>query len=84
VGEHVPVLRDLLEKMSCPFAAGERVGIKVHWGERGNRSFLSPAYVQEIVQWQLRRGAKPYIFDTTVLYSGGPANRRRIPQDGAG
>ncbi|MFA5179728.1 MAG: DUF362 domain-containing protein [Syntrophales bacterium] len=70
-GDHVPVFRNLLEKMSCRFVAGERVGIKVHWGERGNRSFLPPAYVREIVQWQLKRGSKPYVFDTTVLYSGG-------------
>jgi hypothetical protein len=56
---------------SAPFEAGDLVGVKLHWGEQGNKSFLDPIYARAIVQWLVSLGAKPFIFDTTVLYSGG-------------
>jgi uncharacterized protein len=67
----LPQLRALLGDLKAPFARGDRVGIKLHWGERGNRSFLPPAYAREIAQWLKGIGAEPFVFDTTVLYSGG-------------
>jgi uncharacterized Fe-S center protein len=67
-------LRSLFGGLKAPFTGGESVGVKLHWGERGNQSFLPPIYAREIVQWLYGRGAKPFVFDTTVLYSGG---RRR-------
>lgn len=69
---HTPAtLRRLLNRMKQPFAPGETVGIKIHWGERGNHSFLPPSYTREIVAWLLESELKPFVFDTTVLYSGG-------------
>jgi uncharacterized Fe-S center protein len=73
---HVPgtsaeSLRGLLQGIAPPFAAGESVGIKVHWGERGNESYLHPRYTREIVCWLTGLGVRPFVFDTTVLYSGG-------------
>jgi len=68
---HLAELRRLLEKVGMPFRPGDRVGIKLHWGEKGNRSFLSPAYAREIAHWLKEGGVDPFIFDTTVLYSGG-------------
>ncbi|MGC9323766.1 MAG: DUF362 domain-containing protein [Desulfomonilia bacterium] len=64
-------LRGLLAELEFPFSHGDSVGIKLHWGERGNRSYLEPVYAQTIVTWLKNRGVKPFIFDTTVLYSGG-------------
>ena len=69
-GDPAEVLRSLLSTLSPPCGTGD-VGIKVHWGERGNRSFLSPVYVREIVRWLQKAGGRPFVFDTTVLYSGG-------------
>ncbi len=60
--------------MQHPFGAGDAVGVKLHWGELGNHSYLPPVYAREIVKWLHDLGARPFIFDTTVLYSGG---RRR-------
>jgi uncharacterized Fe-S center protein len=72
VSGHTPeTLRRLLDGTINPFAPGETVGIKIHWGERGNESFLSPLYTRQIVAWLLESGIKPFVFDTTVLYSGG-------------
>ncbi len=73
---HLVALRALLARVRVPFGAGDRVGIKVHWGERGNRSFLDASYVKLLVDWLRDLGAQPFVFDTTVLYSGG---RRRGP-----
>ncbi len=73
-GDALGALKSLLEKMEHPFREGDSVGIKLHWGELGNHSYLSPEYAREIVRWLQSKGATPFIFDTTVLYSGG---RRR-------
>ena len=70
-GNSVESLRGLLQKLSPPFSVGESVGIKIHWGERGNESFLHPRYTREIVRWLTKLGVRPFVFDTTVLYSGG-------------
>ncbi|MBP8980401.1 MAG: DUF362 domain-containing protein [Syntrophobacterales bacterium] len=71
VDNHLAALCRLLAEVPFVTAGKARVGIKVHWGERGNRSFLPPVFVREIVRRQQERGNLPYIFDTSVLYSGG-------------
>ncbi len=70
-GNSAESLRGLLQELSPSFTAGESVGIKIHWGERGNESFLHPRYTREIVRWLTELGVRPFVFDTTVLYSGG-------------
>ena len=70
-GATVAALRVLLSELETPFVAGQKVGIKLHWGERGNQNFLPPALAGEIVRWLQARDISPFIFDTTVLYSGG-------------
>ena len=64
-------LSSLLRDLKSPFKKGDKVGIKLHWGEKGNRSFLPPEYAREIAQWLRKLGTKPFVFDTTALYSGG-------------
>jgi uncharacterized protein len=67
----LPSLSVLLEMLKPPFSKGNSVGVKLHWGEQGNQSFLDPIYAREIVRWLTSKGCKPFILDTTVLYSGG-------------
>ena len=64
-------LRSLLGDLQIPYTIGDSVAVKLHWGERGNTSFLPPHYAREIVRWLYDQGMKPLVFDTTVLYSGG-------------
>jgi uncharacterized Fe-S center protein len=64
-------LKSLLATMDHPFHKDDSVGVKLHWGERGNHSYLPPEYAREIVRWLQKEGVNPFIFDTTVLYSGG-------------
>ena len=70
-GHTAETLRRLLDGMIKPYKPGDRVGIKIHWGERGNKGFLPPLYTREIVRWLHESGIHPFVFDTTVLYSGG-------------
>lgn len=72
--ESVDALNIMLSQLHAPFNKGDRVGIKLHWGEKGNRSFLSPVFAHAIVRWLLNMGLKPFVFDTTVLYSGSRRN----------
>ncbi|MEN6621365.1 MAG: DUF362 domain-containing protein [Smithella sp.] len=67
-------LRAVLEKTKKPFKSGDSIGIKLHWGEEGNKHFLPPVYAREIAQWLRADGIKPFVVDTTVLYSGGRRN----------
>ncbi len=69
--DHLVSLRSLLEQLKSPYRKGASVAVKLHWGERGNTSFLPPHYAREIVSWLRKHGVEPFIFDTTVLYSGG-------------
>lgn len=71
IEENLTALRLLLDRLEIPYRKGATVAVKLHWGERGNTSFLSPQYAKEIVQWLARNKVKPFVFDTTVLYSGG-------------
>lgn len=70
-GATLDSLRNLLKELQPPFMPGQKVGIKLHWGERGNHSFLHPEFAREIVRWLQAMDNSVCIFDTTVLYSGG-------------
>ena len=64
-------LGELLKNIELPWAKKKsRIGIKLHWGEPGNKTFLPPDYARAVAGDILRRGAKPFIFDTTTLYRG--------------
>jgi uncharacterized Fe-S center protein len=53
---------------------GALIGVKVHWGEIGNETFLPPKYARAICQKLNDLGAKPFVFDTNVLYKGSRRN----------
>jgi len=71
---HLAALRELLARLESPFQRGDMVGIKLHWGERGNLRYLPPLFAREIVFWLREQGVGSFVFDTTVLYSGGRRN----------
>jgi len=67
---------------------GERVLIKLHMGEPGNRYYISPSFVKLTVGKLKDIGARPFLFDTTVAYPGprstGDGYRRVAYQHGFG
>ena len=44
--------------------------VKLHFGEYGNDTHLNPTLVRQVVDKMLEAGAKPFLTDTTTLYSG--------------
>lgn len=59
---YVEPLRQLLEQIRAPFTAGDSVGIKLHWGERGNKSFLPPDYAKGNRRLACQPGNKTFCF----------------------
>jgi uncharacterized Fe-S center protein len=47
-----------------------RVAVKVHMGEKGNRTHLSPEDVRVVFEKLKKDGCKPFLVDTTCLYTG--------------
>jgi hypothetical protein len=55
-------------------AKGNLVGIKVTFGERGQKTHLGPGYARCIVDKVFAGGGKPFVFDTNTLYTGSRGN----------
>ncbi|MEW6599898.1 MAG: DUF362 domain-containing protein [Nitrospirota bacterium] len=52
------------------FSAGSFVGIKMTVGDEGSTGFIQPELVRVLVETLKGQGAKPFVFDTNVIYSG--------------
>lgn len=48
--------------------------IKIHFGERGNHTFIRPHLVRGLVDELKTLGAKPFLTDANTLYVGGRSN----------
>ncbi len=48
----------------------DNVGIKIHFGEDKNKSYINPRHIKNLVEKVKRIGAKPFLFDTNTLYRG--------------
>ena len=53
---------------------GDLTAIKLHFGERGNNSYINPVYVRQVVDKIRAKGGKPFIADTNTLYAGSRYN----------
>ncbi|MBI4814021.1 MAG: DUF362 domain-containing protein, partial [Methanobacterium sp.] len=49
---------------------GDLTAIKLHFGERGNDTYLKPVLVSAVVEKTLNSQAKPFLTDTNTLYYG--------------
>ncbi|HID20419.1 MAG TPA: DUF362 domain-containing protein [Methanophagales archaeon] len=70
VKEGVPVIEKLdtlLEKVGIDSLNGI-VTLKMHMGERNNKTFVKPFYVQKIVEVLKKHGGDPFVTDTTTIY----------------
>ena len=52
------------------FSKGQKIAIKLHMGELGNKYFLKPDFVKRIVDVLKEIGAKPFLFDSPTMYPG--------------
>jgi len=48
----------------------ENIPIKVHFGEKGNQTFVRPENFEGIIDTILNRNSNPYYIETNVLYQG--------------
>ncbi|MEW6726161.1 MAG: DUF362 domain-containing protein [Bacillota bacterium] len=47
---------------------GDLVALKVHFGERGNTTFVRPQFVRKLVDMAKKAGGKPFLTDANTLY----------------
>ncbi len=50
------------------------VGIKLHFGEKGNTGHISPAYVREIARLTKKRSLNTALIETNTIYVGSRSN----------
>ncbi|MCK9151217.1 DUF362 domain-containing protein [Methanobacterium alcaliphilum] len=56
------------------FNKDDLTAVKVHFGERGNDSYVSPVMIRHIIDKIKNNGSKPFITDTNTLYFGSRHN----------
>ncbi|KZX16524.1 NAD(P)H-quinone oxidoreductase subunit I, chloroplastic [Methanobrevibacter cuticularis] len=52
------------------FDEKDLIGLKIHFGERGNDSYISPTLIRYVVDEIKKTGANPFLTDTNTLYHG--------------
>ena len=52
------------------FSKGQIVAVKLHFGEKGNTSYIRPNFARLIVERIKETGAKPFLTDANTLYVG--------------
>lgn len=52
----------------------DQVAIKLHFGEKGNTTYMNPVAVRQIVDKVKECGGKPFLTDTNTLYTGSRTN----------
>ncbi|UCG39696.1 MAG: DUF362 domain-containing protein [bacterium] len=69
-------MRKLFEKSGFAdcIAEGDKVAVKLHFGEAGNTAFLPPQFARVAVEEIRKAGGKPFLIDTNTLYKGSRGN----------
>ncbi|MBT1077292.1 DUF362 domain-containing protein [Geobacter grbiciae] len=60
------ILAGVRERIST----GDLVAVKVHFGERGNHTFIRPIFIRRMVEEIKGCGGKPFLTDSSTLYPG--------------
>jgi uncharacterized Fe-S center protein len=66
----------LSEQVKDIFKQGDKVAIKLHMGEPGNKTRIDPAFVKQVVDVLQALGCKPFLFDSPVRYE----SQRNTPE----
>ncbi len=51
-------------------AAGDLTAVKLHFGEKGNHTFIRPIFIRRVVEEIKNVGGKPFLTDSSTLYPG--------------
>ncbi|MBI5560000.1 MAG: DUF362 domain-containing protein [Deltaproteobacteria bacterium] len=60
----------LLTGVEGMFRRGHIVAVKLHFGEKGNTSFIQPVFARRVVERVKKTGAMVFLTDTNTLYAG--------------
>jgi hypothetical protein len=63
-------LLEVMRKFDLERFSGKDVLVKLHMGERGNNWYVKPKYVKIVADELKKIKAKPFLFDTIVIYRG--------------
>ena len=74
--ERINATQLLLEKinLSSIFEKNDRIGIKLHIGERNNDTHVAPEIIHEVVSKVKQAGGSPFLTETSTLYRGARSN----------
>ncbi len=64
------MLDKALENFNIHSFSGKNVPVKLHMGEKKNKYFSKPDFVKIVIGELKKNKVNPYLFDTTVAYSG--------------
>ncbi|MGI6075936.1 MAG: DUF362 domain-containing protein [Pyramidobacter sp.] len=72
----VDVLKKLIEaaEFRKTVAKGALTAVKLHFGEKGNDTYMRPIFVRAVVDEIKRCGGKPFLVDSNTLYMGSRKN----------
>jgi len=59
---------------SSLIAPGDITAVKIHFGEWGNDSYISPVHARQVVDCIREAGGKPFLTDSNTLYRGSRAD----------
>jgi len=62
---------DILKNELNIFKPNQKIAIKLHMGEIGNKYYLKPDFVKPIVKILKELNLNPFLFDSPVIYTGG-------------
>jgi uncharacterized Fe-S center protein len=57
-------------QLNSVFNENDRIAVKLHMGEAGNRYFIKPEFVKKIIKILGEMNTKPFLFDSPVMYPG--------------
>lgn len=52
------------------FKKDKFIGLKIHFGEKGNKSYINPNFLIPLSKFLKRTQARPFLFETNTLYRG--------------
>ena len=53
------------------FRPNEKIAVKLHMGEHGNKTYIKPEFVKQIISILNDNNCKPFLFDSPAMYPGG-------------
>lgn len=74
-GTNIPnKIKKLYNKVQLGNGDNDIVAVKLHFGEKGNTTFIHPVYVRTVVDSLIKENYNPFLTDTNTLYSGSRTN----------